>query len=89
MELTKDVVLDLEQVTKLIKKDQFVPVGKWEYKSIQPMDTKDTTWGKLYRFIFTIKHKPDKYERTLTEYQVNYYYDEHRYVIYYNGTYLE
>lgn len=79
--------ISLKEITRAINENQFAPETKWQYESIELIDTVDTVCnGRLDRYEITVRIKAGRYDNNGIKYQINHYADEDAYCCYYNGS---
>ena len=78
--------INLKEIANEINANTFAPESKWQFETIEYIDTKETLYGKLDRYEVTVRFKASKYDDNGYHYQVNHYVDDDAYVIYYQGS---
>lgn len=77
--------ISLKEITREINENEFVPKN-WKYEEIAYVETLDTTWGKMDKYIVTVRFKAGKYDDNGIAFQINHYVDTNTYQCYYNGS---
>ncbi len=76
--------VSLKEITRAINENEFVPKN-WKYEEIEYVETLDTSFGKMDKYIVTVRFKAAKYDNNGIAFQINHYVDENAYRCYYNG----
>lgn len=77
--------LSLKEIATGIRACEFAP-KKWAFDTIeQAGETKMTSFGKMTKYIVTIKFNAARYDDNGIRFQVNHYEDSHAYSIFYDG----
>lgn len=77
----------MKEITKAINGNEYAPEKKWEYESIELLETLDTMYGRLDKYEVTVRFKAPKFENNGIKYQINHYVDANDvYGCYYNGS---
>ncbi len=81
--------INLKNIAREIRTCEFAP-KKWEFETIEQIDeTKETSFGKMTKYLVTIKFKAAKYDDNGMKFQVAHYEDDDAYRVYFDGnTYL-
>ena len=77
--------INLKEITKEINANTFAPEKKWEYETIEHIETKDTLYGQVDKYEVTVRFKAGKYDNNGIKYQILHYVDENAYACFFNG----
>ena len=78
--------ISLKEIAREVRACKFAP-KKWEFETIEQIDeTKDTSYGKMTKYLVTIKFNAAKYDNNGMIFQVAHYEDDDVYSVYFDGT---
>lgn len=82
--------LNLKKIAREIRANAFCPKAKWEFEEIEHLETiDDTAYGRITKYLVTIRFNDAKYDNNGRKFQVNHYEDDDAYVVFFDGsTYL-
>ena len=78
--------ISMKEITRAINENQYAPEKKWQYESIELIESIDTMYGVMDKYEVTVRIKAGKYDDNGIKYQINHYVDENEYGCYWNGT---
>ena len=83
--------INMKEITRAINENEYSPAKyinakKWEYESVELIETMDTMYGQMDKYEVTVRFKAAKYDDNGIKYQINYYVDENAYGCYFNGS---
>ena len=78
--------ISMKEITRAINENQFAPAKKWEYETIEKIETVDTMYGKMDKYDVIVRFKAGKYEDNGMHFGINHYVDEDLYACYFNGS---
>ena len=81
--------ISLKEIAREIRENEFTRKIKWDFESIEQLETKDTSYGKMTKYEVIIRYNASKYDDNGHKFEVNHYEDSDSYAVYWNGsTYL-
>ena len=81
--------ISLKEITRGIRTCEFAP-KKWEFETIEQIEeTKETSFGKMTKYLLNIRFPASKYDDNGMKFQVCHYEDNDAYAVFFDGnTYL-
>jgi hypothetical protein len=76
----------MKEITRAINENRYAPEKKWQYETIEFIESLDTMYGTMDKYEITVRFKASKYDDNGIKYQINHYVDEDAYGCYWNGT---
>lgn len=77
--------LNLKEIASEIRRCEFAP-AKWTFEEIKQIEeTKETAYGKMTKYLLTIRFPASKYDNNGMKFQVCHYEDDDAYAVFFDG----
>ena len=78
--------INMKEITIAINENKYAPEKKWQYETIEHLETIDSMYGKIDKYEVTVRFKAAKYDNNGIKYEILHYVDENEYGCYFNGS---